>query len=186
MDNSLRMFMINMIWVEKGGIMGTESSIGLSYSDILSVIGAAMTAFSVVFGVFVYTRSSHHEKVRKTLDYWESINQELKIEKKKLLDKYGSKLSRETAEEILESSDDMIKLNKVLNIYERLSIGVNMGIYDIKALNRIVGRNLISNYSRYEEYIELRRDRFDRPDAWKDFEVMVGRINALSAKSKSR
>lgn len=148
-------------------------------SDITTIISASLTALSVISGVVVFLINSRRERIKKTLDFWENINQQLKNEKGDLHQEFGTKITIEQATTWIDKGDEAIKINRVLNIYERLALGVNLGAYDIKVLNRLVGFNLISNFERFEAYIKVRRERFNRPFAWKEFELLIKKIKKI-------
>ena len=142
-------------------------------SEIATVVGTILTAISLGSGVIVFLVNSRRERIKKTLDFWENINQQLKKEKRDLDREYGTKITQEQAISLIEDRDEATKINRVLNIYERMALGVNLGAYDIKVLNRMVRFNLISNYERFEEYIVARRKKFERPFAWTEFEKLI-------------
>lgn len=101
--------------------------------------------------------------------------------KRKIFNAYGKKISKEDAETIYKDRDQRVELNRVINMYERLAVGVNLNVYDINTLNRLVGRRLIQNYSRFENYISLRRQGRER-EAWINFEVL--RDNLIRMRNK--
>ena len=142
-------------------------------TEITTLCGTLLTAISVIFGVSVFLINSRRERIKKTLDFWENINQQLKNEKRDLHREFGTKITEEQAVALIRNRDDATKINRVLNIYERMALGVNLGVYDIKVLNRLVGFNLISNFERFEKYIIERRKKFNRPFAWKEFEILI-------------
>ncbi len=147
--------------------------------DIARIAGPALSGLSIMFGVIYFSLNLKRDRAKQTLDYWEKVNQELKIEKRELLRDYGKKIDHEMAQLILEDGEEAKRLNKVINIYERLSLGVNIGAYDLKTLNKLVGQNIIDNYSRFEEYIKARREKLKRPFAWKEFEDLVFKLKAI-------
>jgi hypothetical protein len=147
--------------------------------EYAKIIGPIITGLSVFFGVVYFVVNIRRERVKQTLDYWEKINQQLKTEKSQLRDDYGTKIDSEMAQLIFEDGDEETRINRLLNIYERLALGINIGAYDIKVLNKLVGQNIINNYVRFEEYIELRRTELDRPFAWREFQKLSERLKKL-------
>lgn len=147
--------------------------------NIAKLVGPILSATSLILGLIYYIRNVKRDRRKQTLDYWEKINQELKVEKRLLLKDYGNKIESEMAYLILEDGEEQKRLNKVINIYERLSLGVNIKAYDIKTLNRLVGQNLIDNFNRFEEYIIARRKKLNRPFAWIEFQTLVSSLRKL-------
>ena len=143
------------------------------------IAGPILSTISIAIGVAVFLVNSRRDRAKKTLEFWESINQQLKEEKREIRNDYGDCISGEKAKSILESAEEATKINRVINIYERLALGVNISAYDIKVLNRLVGQNIINNYERFQEYILLRRVSLNRPFAWQEFETLVKRLKKL-------
>ena len=148
-------------------------------NSYVQIVGPLLTGLSVLLGVIYFIINIKRDRAKLTVDYWEKINQQLKEEKRNLLRDYGSRIDPELAKLILENSDEQIRINRVINIYERLALGVNIGIYDIRVLNRLVGQNIIDNYLRFEAYIEARRIKLDRPFAWKEFQKLYEKLKKL-------
>ncbi len=149
--------------------------------DYANIVSSILGALSLLFGAFIFFISTKRERIKQTLEYWEQINSELKIEKKRLIKDYGKIISSEMAQLILEDDEEQRRLHKVINIYERLALGVNIGAYDIDTLNRLVGQNIIDNYTRFAEYISARRIKFSRKFAWKEFEQLRNTLVKLRA-----
>ncbi len=147
--------------------------------DIAKIIGPVLSGLSILFGVIYFVMNQKRDRAKQTLDYWEKVNKELKVEKRELLKDYGNKIEPEMARLILEDGEEAKRLNKVINVYERLSLGVNIDAYDLKTLNKLVGQNIIDNYSRFEAYIKARREKLNRPFAWQEFEELVAKLRAI-------
>jgi len=79
----------------------------------------------------------------------------VKNEKRDLEREYGTKIYREQAIKLLNLREEATKINRVLNIYKRIALGVNLGSYDVKVFYRLPGFTLISNFERFEEYIKF-------------------------------
>ena len=75
----------------------------ISYSKLA---GPFLTAISICFGVYVFHVNSRRDRIKKTLDYWEEVNQKLKNEKRELQREYGNKLTHDQANEILSDEDE--------------------------------------------------------------------------------
>lgn len=152
-------------------------------SYLATIIGVILIIPQVFIGVYSIVKNNRRERIKSTLDYYEEVNQAIKSQKNEIKEKYGDQISREMAISIHQENKDVPAINRVLNLYERLALGSNLGIYDLKTLNRISGRLLIKNYERYKEYIYYRREIQKAPNAWIDFENMVIKLRKLRAKS---
>ena len=149
-------------------------------SNLAEVIGSLLSALSLIIGVIVFYLQIKRDKAKHTLNYWEQINQELKEEKRLLLNDYGTEITEDDAQEILESdNEDHIKINKILNMYERLALGVNIKAYDIKVLNRIAGGELINSYKRFKGYIIIYNKQDNTSILWIEFQKLYDRLEVI-------
>lgn len=138
---------------------------------------------SLVWAVVVHLSTVRRERISTTLAYWESIQGELKHEKRTLAKKYGTKIDADQAVRVHENGEDRVAISKVLNTYERLSLGVRLKLYDKETLVSLYRENLLSNYDRFEEYIRYRREVMARPKAWEEFEGLVRSIRTRGTSS---
>jgi c-di-AMP phosphodiesterase-like protein len=146
------------------------------YTKIASPIFASL---SLAVGVVIFIINSKRTRAKNTLYFWEKINQDLKIEKSELEKDYGPLISNEMALLILDDKNEAKWVNRVINVYERLGAGVNIGAYDVGVINRLVGQNIIDNYERFSAYIEARRVALNRPFAWVEFQKLVGELRRI-------
>ena len=151
-------------------------------SYLATIVGAILIIPQVFIAVYSIVKNNQRERIKSTLDFYEEINQAIKSQKKEIKEKYGEYISREIAISIHEENKNVSEVNRVLNLYERLALGSNLGIYDLKTLNRISGKLLIENYERYKEYIYYRRDINKAANAWIEFERMVLELKKLREK----
>lgn len=181
---------------QEAGSMATEGSeTATSPMDYVKVVALFLTVISIFLGVCQFNVNVKRDRERQTLDYWERINQALKQEKRELKNKINvdlrddtqmaceNKIEHDMAMKILDNDKLSVKTNRIINRYERLALGVNIGAYDVRVLNRLVGQNIIDNYCRFEAYIEARREKLNRPYAWKEFEKLTNKLKTLREKN---
>ena len=144
--------------------------------EYIKIAGPIFSAISIVVGVCFFVLNIKRDRIKQTLDYWEKINQQIKLDKQKLLKNYGEIISQEIVDLILNDNNEQIRINRVINLYERLALGINIGVYDLKTINRMVGQNIINNYAKFHLYIEARRKKLKRPFAWSEFETLVNEL----------
>ncbi|MCK9175889.1 MAG: DUF4760 domain-containing protein [Desulforhopalus sp.] len=137
------------------------------------IIGPILTAISIFLGIYYFSLNVRRDKAKQTLDYWEKINQQLKEEKKTLTKDYGKYIDEEMALLLVEDKEERPRISKFLNIYERLSLGVNMGLYDVKVLNKLAGQVIIDNFYKYENFINARRIQVNRDFLFVEYEKLV-------------
>ncbi len=148
-------------------------------SQLATIAGVILVVPQLVIAVYSIVRNNRREKIKSTLDYYEQINQQLKVEKKVIKEKYGEEINRELAIKIHDEKQDVSSINRILNLYERIALGINLGIYDIHALNRASGKLLVNNYMRFKPYIEYRRELMRSPNAWLEFENLYRKLNEI-------
>jgi hypothetical protein len=138
-----------------------------------TTVAAILITIQILIAVLSIYLSNKRDRMKSTLDYYEKINQEIKLEKGEVRNKYGTTFTRDTCEEILKDNEYTVKLHKVLNAYERMCLATNIGIFDINVLNKISGTNLIQNFERYSTYIYYRREIKNKIYLWVEFEKLV-------------
>ena len=74
-------------------------------------------------------------------------------------------------------------VRRFLNLMERVAVGVNAGVYDIRILNRICGLTTIQFYRRVEKVIARRRE-INGPTIYIDFEKLVERLQEVRAEPR--
>lgn len=144
-------------------------------ANIATIAASFLVVIQLAAGMFVYLRQIKRERVIATLNYFESANQELKKAKRELRNAIGTDITPEAIEKLKTDQDNKILLHQVLNTYERLATGLNLGIYDLGTIARINGKMLVSNYERFLPYIENRRKMYN-PNAWTEFTKLVNQI----------
>ena len=102
--------------------------------DIASKAGTTVAAILITIQIFVavwsFYQSNKRDRMKSTLEYYEKVNQEIKLEKGEVRKKYGTTFTLDTCEEILKDNEYTVKLHKILNTYERMCLATNIGIFD--------------------------------------------------------
>jgi len=68
-------------------------------------------------------------------------------------------------------------ITRYLNLMERISVGINTGIYDLTTFTRITGNATVDFYKRIEPIIVERRKLSQRKSLYCDFEKLVNDIS---------
>ena len=164
--------------------------------DYVKIVALSLTVISICVGICRFNVNVKRDRERQTLDYWERVNQALKQEKRELKNYLDIDLRDDTqmacenriehkmALKILDDEKLRVKTNRIINRYERLALGVNVGAYDLRVLNRLAGQNIIDNYCRFKVYIiEVRRKKDIRPFVWNEFEELKEELKTLREKN---
>lgn len=148
-------------------------------ADIAIIAGIVLIVPQMVFAVFSHAYNNWRQKIKSTLDYYDHINQLIKNEKKNIRQDYDDDITREVAILIHEVGVEAPVINRILDLYERLSLGVNLGIYDLQAIDRAGGKVLVDDYRRYPAYMHYSRELMQSPDAWSEFEELYEKMSKL-------
>ena len=75
-------------------------------------------------------------------------------------------------------------LKSFLRSMERLSVGINTGIYDIEVVNRIIGTGILKTWYRYSVIVQHKRESQDNPRLYVEYEELAQRIRAMQEGEK--
>jgi len=145
-------------------------------AHIAIILGVIIIVPQLVFAAFSLANNNWRQKTKSTLDYYDHINQLIKTEKTKIREQYDDEISRDLAILIHEAGVDAPAIDRILDLYERLSLGVNIGIYDLDAIDRASGDLLVDDFRRYQAYIHYCRELEQTPKAWIEFEKLYDEL----------
>jgi hypothetical protein len=89
-----------------------------------------------------------------------------------------------TDSKYLDNKDIQSAVTQYLNLMERISVGINFGVYDIGVFMRITGRATILFYERLEPIIRERRRASGRASQYQDFEHLVNTMKTKYAENE--
>lgn len=141
-----------------------------------------VTTVLIFLQVFVAVLSLvwHHRSQKKmaTLQYYETIEKELKAIKRELLP-FGDPITPEGAKQLEDDAELRVKARRVCNYFNRFCIGIDSGVYDFDLANEVAGKLIVDNYKRYAAYIHHRRNPgHNKPSvqAWPHWERVARRM----------
>lgn len=80
-----------------------------------------------------------------------------------------------------QSNDEMKQvITKYLNIMERISVGINSGVYDIDIYSRICGRTTIIYWDQLSHVIEEKRKDLHRDTLFIEYEQLVTKLKEMN------
>jgi len=86
-------------------------------------------------------------------------------------------------EEVIEPNDSrynnkelQLKISRLLALYEQISVGINLNIWDLGVFMRIAGRSSINWYKRLKPVIEKVREESDWKTVYGDFEELSNKM----------
>ena len=149
-------------------------------SEIQTYLPIVESTF-VIIGVFFVTlqirqqtkisRADHdRQKKQSTIEFYNSLSSD----SYQFLDDIKG---RRINSALVNSDKDLRKsVIRYLSRLERLSIGVATDVYDFDILCLMSGRYLQKRYNQFQKYIEEARIAKNAPMLYKEFELLIGRI----------
>jgi len=146
------------------------------YSEISTIVGGTIVIIQLAAGLFVYLRQTSRDRIISTLEYYEAAHSNIKLIKSEM-SKERLRLSTSTANRDPSVSSKKLDnlATKLLNAYERFATGVNLGIYDLRTVNRLCGKVVINTFNRHESMINTK----DGTQRWTEFSKLCTRLRKL-------
>lgn len=73
-------------------------------------------------------------------------------------------------------------ISKGINAFERLATGVNLDIYDLKALNKLAGNMIVDSYATYAPILLVQEEQLGTRDSFREFEPLYAKLDKLRNK----
>jgi len=148
--------------------------------SLIAVGLAVLGGFFVVVQIRQQTKISRadHDRQKKqsTIEFYNSLSSD----SYQFLDDIKGKRLNST---LVNSDKDLRKsVIRYLSRLERLAIGVATDVYDFNVLCLMPGRYLCKKYEQFQEYIKETRISKDAPMLYKEFELLVNRIEKYREK----
>lgn len=147
----------------------------------------ALSYTAVVVGLWIgvlhHRAGVRQTRIRSTMEHWEKINQALRKDKEYIKNKYHTVLTHTDAVTIFKTKrvspsspePDIVILNRVINTFEQFALGVRMGAYDFTTVRYLCRSILVTNYDRYQKYLEYYSQQKARP-VWEEFTALVEKL----------
>lgn len=72
------------------------------------------------------------------------------------------------------------KIKEFLKAMERLSVGINTGVYDLEVVGRIIGTGIVKSWDRLEKIIETKRMVLENPNLYIEYEIVVDKLKKFA------
>ncbi len=192
-------------WLSQGGVAQSM----WPFAVILSVV---MSVLTLVTAIGALTINSQSERIRATIEAWAHLSDNVmgttKADLRPLLGR--GRITDEQARAMIfhdargfrkpngematqaEIAAAKARLSQILKDMERLGVGVNLGVYDAKAVYYLGRTRYISMYEYLEAYVECLRGSADRPrvvdqpGAYSEAEMLKSRLEAMGEKTRLR
>ncbi|MBY8037495.1 hypothetical protein KW477_05800 [Vibrio fluvialis] len=161
-----------------------ESSSSISASDFATIIAALVACITFIVTCVTYVISTNRERKIKTLDYWESSYSDLFTAKEALTRLHKGKWTIDIAKTKVSSEINLNLIIGSLNKFEHLSTGINLGIYDLKTLNKLGGKMLTDTFIAYVPLISVIENDPSLADDFPEFKSLYSQLDSMRKKNK--
>lgn len=151
----------------------------LSGADIATMIAAGVAAAAFLVTTITYLLNTSRERKIKTLDYWESSYSDLIAAKDALARLHKGKWSEEVAKTKISAEINLNLIIDSLNKFEHLSTGINLGIYDLKVLNKLGGKLLTDTFVAHATLIAVIENNPSLSDDFPEFKLLYSKLDSM-------
>lgn len=147
------------------------SKTNFSYKFIFEVLAAISILFSIIWSVQTQKHQDEWQKKVETLHTLESRDRSYlgAINKRiKTISDNDSLINTIVSDTSLNE-----KVIKQLNIFEDISIGYNIGIYDKEVIKKFMGNSFIKFNNKLQPYIRYIRNKNGNPNAFIEYDNCV-------------
>jgi hypothetical protein len=140
----------------------------------LQVIQTVFIVVGVIIAVITLLADHKRRKRQSTLELYNPISEEKYELRNKIRDVFKNKII--DPNDLCYKNDKELQrtITRFLSLYERVSVGINCNVLDLKVFMRIAGKSTIDWYDRLTPVIEKKRN--GHTTAYKDFEILVNKM----------
>ncbi len=139
------------------------------------IIAVISILASITTSLYVFLKQHKRQRQVTTLEYLHTL-----LSDEKLLHANNHFINNTSLKDYDNSSAECkqkkIEIRLVLNYFEQLSMGVKLGLYDIKIVKESRRSQIISVFSHSESYISHIRKSLDNPNLFKNLEWLVKKL----------
>ena len=146
--------------------------------NISIILANVAVIAATVIGVLQFIRftratKADHERRKKqaTIEFYNEIDKEAFLLESMMIEK--GIIGHVPIATINEDVNFKEAVLRYMNLFERFSVGINTGVYDIYVFDRMMGRKVIYRFNSLRAYIEQRRSELNYQYLYNDFEKMI-------------
>lgn len=147
--------------------------------DIFQVVTGIATGLSVI--VLIITTILNDTRNRKEMTIQYTITHGADKESFQYKLKEYETNGRIDVDKVKRDGDMLFEVESYLFAMERLAVGINMKVYDIKILDKVMGQKAIDQFEILEPYIIEARSK-DYVAIYTEYEKMVGNLRKIRKK----
>lgn len=148
-----------------------------TFKLILELVAAASIVFSIIWEVRVETHQYEWDKKVETLHVLENRDKSIT----KLIHKKTSKI--QNADSLISAikGDSLLNSNMrdQLNMYEDISIGQQIGVYDVDVIDKFIGTGFIRFHDKFLPWIRYKRDEDKNNRIYINYDLCVEELKKM-------
>ena len=130
-----------------------------------------LSLISLFVSIKSYAQDHKRRKKQATIEFYNSMCEDLYDINARTDQILGG--TAPTIENIQNNTQLKADVTKMLSTYERFSVGVNSGVFDLDLTDRMAGSYLIVLFTRFSPYIQEIRKDASRQSSYVEFEHLV-------------
>lgn len=147
---------------------------------IFSILALIVSSFTFANSLFTRLKDHSRRKKQATIEYFEKMTLAIYDKESRFSDILATKSIKEISKSTLQANPSLLKdAVEILSSFERLSVGINTGVFDFDILHRMAGSYLEYIYGRFKKYIDETRENKKHVSSYIEFEAVVNRISQL-------
>lgn len=153
----------------------------MTFADIITIIAqiaVVLTLIPTTYQLYLSRKIAkvtlERETKKDTIEFTHEVISKANESRRIVLNKFGSDTVNVSDERYTQDVKNSIM--EYLNYVERLAVGINTEVYDYYILKRICGRKIVRAWKQYGNIVENIRKEKNHPKAYKDYEMLVHRL----------
>jgi len=159
------------------------------FFDNLLVDAARIEPVVVLVGVIIALVTLIADHIRRkrqaTFELFQPISEETFELRNRIKDIFKNEIIYPNDARYKKDKELQRLVTRFLSLYERVAVGINLNVLDLKAFMRIAGKSTIDWYDRLTPVIEHRRAKGHKT-AYKDFEILAIKMRKKYGKQYNR
>ena len=145
-------------------------------ADVAVIIGVIVAIQQLKLHRRVAEMDNERRKKESTLSFANEIISQTNMIMKTVRENFGKDTVNISDERFLEDKKMQGDITEFLNLMERMSVGINTGVYDFDIFNRICGTRTLRAWDDLKNVVNYKRDIHRNQSAYTEFEEVAERI----------
>jgi hypothetical protein len=143
--------------------------------ECIQIIQTLFIVVGVIIAVITLLADHKRRKRQATLELYNPISEETYELRNRIRDIFKNEIIDPNDQRYKNDKDLQRTITRFMSLYERISVGINLNVLDLKVFMRIAGKTTIDWYDRLKLLIEHKRSK-GHSTAYKDFEILAEKM----------